>query len=348
MLDLISNIIPYISGIWTLPWMAVGFVVTFILSKMYGEKYVSGVMKKIGLVLLFVFIPILIFKLFLNIDFKEDEIDFVIFSGIVITLLYALAYVFAVRNSKKISAGKVNRTHFIKTVVVNQGRSAAFFGSAILSIKKLEIFAAIYLTLLGIFLFAALPYILSVIHQKEVTSGDKQKNPLPRYLKLYPWYLLVFPVSAVLIHSYAGITTASCDYGTLLTFFGAVTIPAALYYVGAGIKIDDINITELKKLFSGKDGGEMEWVRQILFLTMLITPIIVAIACGILMIFSIIPSTWAAVLIINSILPITSTNMFLIPYGIDKKVTALSVTWTTFFSIPIFLLLLYVFSVLFG
>ncbi|RLF55899.1 MAG: hypothetical protein DRN37_08680 [Thermoplasmata archaeon] len=81
---------------------------------------------------------------------------------------------------------------------------------------------------------------------------------------------------------------------------------------------------------------------------MVITPVIVVCACGVLLFFDIIPLTWAAVLIINSILPITSTNMFLVPYGIDRKVTALSVTWTTFFSIPVFVILLYLFSVVFG
>ncbi|RLF63706.1 MAG: hypothetical protein DRN31_01830, partial [Thermoplasmata archaeon] len=90
------------------------------------------------------------------------------------------------------------------------------------------------------------------------------------------------------------------------------------------------------------------WVKRILILTMIITPIVVTISCVILSISGIISSVWAAVLIINSILPITSTNMFLIPYGIDKRVTALSVTWSTFFSIPIFVVLLYVFTVLFG
>jgi len=348
MLGLISDIIPYISGLWTLPWIAVGFFVTLILSKIYGEEHVNNVMKKIGLVILFMFIPILVFKLFLNIDFKKEEIDFVILSCVFITLLYGLAYVFALQNSKKISSREGKRMNFIKTVVVNQGRSAAFFGSAILSIEKLEIFAAIYLTLLGIFLFAAVPYILSVLHRKEIASGNKQKNPLPLYLRIYPWYLLIFPVSAVLIHSYTGLTTASNDYGTVLNFLGAITIPAALYYVGSGIKVDDIKMTELKKLFFGKGSGEMMWVRHILFLTMVITPIVVTIACGTLVFFGIISTTWAAVLIINSILPITSTNMFLIPYGIDKRVTALSVTWSTFFSIPIFVVLLYVFTVLFG
>ncbi len=347
-LEMLNDVIPYISGLWTLPWIAVGFAVTLILSRIYGEERIHRGMKKIGLILLFIFIPILVFKLFLNIDFREEEIDFVIVSCATITLLYALAYVFARNRAQKISTEKETRIHFIKTVVVNQGRSAAFFGSAILAIDELKIFAAIYLTLLGIFLFSAVPYLLSVLHQKGVTNDGKRRNPLPRFLRIYPWYLLVFPISAVLIHSHTGITTTSYDWGTVLNFIGAVTIPAALYYVGAGIHVDDIRKKELKKLFFGKDGGELLWVRYIMLLTMVITPVIVVCACGVLLFFDIIPLTWAAVLIINSILPITSTNMFLVPYGIDRKVTALSVTWTTFFSIPVFVILLYLFSVAFG
>ncbi len=344
-LEILNDVIPYISGLWTLPWIAVGFIVTLILSKIYGEERINRGMKKIGFILLFVFIPILVFKLFLNIDFREEEIDFVIVSCAVITLLYAIAYVFARSRAQKISPEKETRTHFIKTVVVNQGRSAAFFGSAILAIDELKIFAAIYLTLLGIFLFSAVPYLLSILHQKEVDG--KRKNPLPLFLRIYPWYLLIFPVSAVLIHTNTGITTASYEWGMALNFLGAATIPAALYYVGAGIHVDDIRKGELKKLFFGKDSGELLWVRHILLLTMVITPVVVVGACGVLLFFHIIPAAWAAVLLINSILPITSTNMFLVPYGIDRKVTALSVTWTTFFSIPIFVLLLYAFSMVF-
>lgn len=347
-LEMLNDIIPYISGLWTLPWIAVGFVVTLILSKIYGEEKVTRGMKTIGLILLFIFIPILIFKLFLNIDFRVEEIDFVIVSCITISLLYALAYVFAKNRAKRISSEREVRIHFIKTVVVNQGRSAAFFGSAILAIDELKIFAAIYLTLLGIFLFSAVPYLLSVMHQRKTISDGRRTNPLPLFLRIYPWYLLLFPVSAVFIHSHTGITTASYEWGTILNFLGAATIPAALYYVGAGIHIDDIRKDELKKLFFGKDKGALQWVRHILLLTMVVTPLAVAGGCGVLLFLNLIPAPWAAVLVINAILPITSTNMFLVPYGIDRKVTALSVTWTTFFSIPIFVLLLYVFSTIFG
>jgi len=53
---------------------------------------------------------------------------------------------------------------------------------------------------------------------------------------------------------------------------------------------------------------------------------------------------WFSVITINSIMPITSTNMFLIPYGINKKVTALAVTWTTIICVPIVVALIAIFS----
>ena len=37
--------------------------------------------------------------------------------------------------------------------------------------------------------------------------------------------------------------------------------------------------------------------------------------------------------------------MFLVPYGIDKKVTALSVTWTTIICVPIVVALITIFGI---
>ena len=64
-----------------------------------------------------------------------------------------------------------------------------------------------------------------------------------------------------------------------------------------------------------------------------------------LLVFKLIPNAWFAVIIINSFLPITSTNMFLLPYGIDKKSTAHSITWTTIVCVPIVVLLIIVFGI---
>jgi hypothetical protein len=283
----------------------------------------------------------------LNIDFKEEQIDFTILSCMVMAFLYIIAYLFAIKKSKKIPEnGK--ETQFIKTVIVNQGRGAAFVGSAMLAIEEIRVSAAIYITLLGIFLFALIPYVLSLLHKKGIKGNVKEQNSLPLHIRVFPWYLLIFPISAIIIHSYTGITTtdSSHNWDRILNLLAAITIPAALYYVGSGIRMKDLSKTELKKLFFGKENGYLTWVREIIFLTLVITPVIVAVIFGILLIIHIIPYQWFVVLILNAILPISSTNMFLVPYGINKKVTALSVTWTTVFSIPFFVLLLYIFSFL--
>ena len=129
----------------------------------------------------------------------------------------------------------------------------------------------------------------------------------------------------------------------IFKFITALTIPAALYYVGAGISSNDLKKSEIRKLFDFKNKKSINhwiWVRQILFLTILLVPIITIIICVILLFLKIIPNEWIIVIIINSFLPITSTNMFLIPYGINKKVTALSISWSTIICVPIVILLI--------
>ena len=63
--------------------------------------------------------------------------------------------------------------------------------------------------------------------------------------------------------------------------------------------------------------------------------------------FGSITSAWFGVIIINSVLPISGTNMFLIPYGIDKKSTAYSVIWTTILCVAIVMLLITSFEIYF-
>ena len=62
---------------------------------------------------------------------------------------------------------------------------------------------------------------------------------------------------------------------------------------------------------------------------------------------SAIPASWFAVITINSILPITSTNIFLLPYGIDRKSTVHAVTWTTLVCVPIVVGLIMFFGIYF-
>ena len=108
----------------------------------------------------------------------------------------------------------------------------------------------------------------------------------------------------------------------------------------------------MKKLlllkYDKKTKDNRSWIRNIFFLTVIITPLLTVLFFTLLLVFNIIPKEWFAVITINSILPITSTNMFLIPYGIDKKSTAHIVTWTTLVCVPIVVLLITVFGIYFG
>ncbi|MBS3816449.1 MAG: hypothetical protein KGY76_02675 [Candidatus Thermoplasmatota archaeon] len=350
-ISIIESILPYISGLYTLPWIVVGLVVSYLLAKPFGQEYVDGVMKKFGLVLLFGFIPLLMFRIFLNISFGREEL---IFTGItfgVLAFMYLLAYSLAKMEAKKLSLDGMKRRTFLKTILTNQGRSAAFVGGALLAIKEWAVPAGIYIALVGVGLFAVIPYILSVMHKHERKSDIKEEDSLlPWYLRLYPWYLISFIIGAILIHHFAGVDTGSLgDGGTVLYFITALTIPAALYYVGSGIHPKDLKLDEMKKMILPKKEGEkrdFDWAvgRNAFLITMVYTPIIIALVLTPLMFFEVIPNSWFAVIVINSILPITSTNMFLVPYGLNRKGTALSVTWTTVVSVPLVLILIPVLS----
>jgi hypothetical protein len=164
--------------------------------------------------------------------------------------------------------------------------------------------------------------------------------------------LIAFVISAVILHASPGIKTSDFgDIGTMLTFYTALTIPAALYYVGAGIHPSDLRFSELKKLFGKNtkqrtDADHWTWVQNIIILTVVITPLSLTFILLPLVLLQLIPLSWFFVIIINAFLPITSTNMFLIPYGIDKKATAHGVTWTTIICVPIVVCLIYFFSVI--
>ncbi len=355
MIETLNTLLPYISGLYTLPWILVGFVVTVLLSKFFGESKIDKIMKKIGLVILFVFVPLLLFRIFLDVDFGENEISFSILCVIVLGLMYVIAYVFAKFKANKMDLKGTNRRHFIKTVLTNQGRSSAFIGGAMLAIPEWRVPAALYMSVGAVILFTIIPYILSILHKKDLKKSDgiSKFHALPWYLRLFPWYLLTFAAIAIIYHGTTGVYLKDFgNYGIGFKFFTAITIPAALYYVGAGIHPHDLKVKEMKKLFrlnhEKKTKDHWPWVRNIFFLTTIITPIVISIIFCILLILDLIPKEWFAVVVINSILPITSTNMFLVPYGIDKKVTALSVTWTTIICVPIVVLLISVFKTFFS
>ena len=349
-IDIIQRILPYISGTWTLPWILIGLVGSYILAIPFGQERVDRVMKKIGLVLLFVFIPLLLFRIFINITFGRDELLFAGITFVVLFFMYVLAYILGNIEAKNLELSGMEKRTFIKTVLTNQGRSAAFVGGALLAIEGWTVPAGIYIALVGIGLFAIMPYILSVMHREETNNTENDISPLPLFLRIYPWYLLSFVVAAIFIHRSTGITMADLgDAGTVLFFITALTIPAGLYYAGAGIHPRDLRLDEMKKMFLPAKKGEnreFHWSvgRNAFLTTMVYTPIITTLIFAPIMFAGLIPGSWFSVIVINSIFPITSTNMFLISYGLDVKGTALAVTWTTVISVPLVLILIPILS----
>ena len=79
MINLINSILTYITGLWTLPWILIGYVFTIILSRIFGYNKVEIILKKIGFIILFFFIPLLLFRIFLDVDFGENEIRLSLF-----------------------------------------------------------------------------------------------------------------------------------------------------------------------------------------------------------------------------------------------------------------------------
>jgi predicted permease len=348
MVYILENILTYISGFYTLPWILIGFIVTLLIAKVTGREKIDNIMKKIGLILLYFFIPLLIFRVFLDL-FEENQIIFVIIVFAVIFLMYILAYFYGKYTIEKQDFKGEKKSLFLKTILTNQGRSSAFIG--MMMMEYWPVAAGIMIALVGIVLFAIIPYILSHMHKKELKSKEnKAIKVLPWYLRVYPWYLISFVIVAIAINITTGVTIkGSGDLGVIIIFISALTIPAALYYVGACIHPSDLKKSELRKLIgidkNLKKSEHWPWVRKIFILTVIITPIVITIIFLPLLFLNLIPQDWFAVIIINSFLPITSTNMFLLPYGIDKKSTAHSVTWTTIVCVPIVVLLIIIFGI---
>jgi len=350
MIELLNEITIYISGLYTLPWIFVGFIVTLLISRITNKEKIDNLMRKIGLILLYFFVPLLLFRIFLDRDFGAKELEFTAVACLTLFFMYLLSYMFSLKKANQLNLNEVARQRFIKTVITNQGRSAAFIGGALL-VSPWFVEAAIFIALVGIALFAVIPYILAYMHKKE-SHVSEDIHALPWYLKLYPWYLSAFAIGAVGLHGIGGISMVDLgDFGIVLKFYTSLTVPAALYYVGSGIHPHDLKKGEIKKLLYSQGGKKNKdhwsWIRNIFFLTVIITPLILIIIFGVLLILDLIPRAWFAVIVINSFLPVTSTNMFLVPYGIDNKVTALSVTWTTVVCVPIVVILIYVFTIFF-
>ena len=348
MLEFLDTYINYISGLNTIPWIPIGFFLTILFSKLLGEEYINKAMKKNALILLFIFVPLLLFRILLNVDFRINEIIFTIACFIIISLMYILAYFFATYKLKKMNISGKDKWKYIKTVLTNQGRSSAFVGGMMLIIPEWQVQVLIYMIVGAAFLFAIIPLILSILHKKEMKNIKEEKiRALPWYLKIFPLYLFGFAIVAIMLHAIAGMTTKdSTDFNWFFNFFTQITIPAALYFVGSGIHPNDLKIDEMKQLFSLniRIKEHWLWVRNIFFLTVIFTPLLTVVLILPIYYLGLIISSWFAVIVINSILPITSTNMFLVSYGIDRKVTAHSVTWTTIVCVPIVAALIAFFS----
>lgn len=348
MIAFIKMVMPFISGLYTLPWILVGFVVSMILLLLFRQEQIDFVMKKIGLIILYFFVPPLVFRIFLDTKIGILELEFVGLALVSIGLMYYIAYLYANYQAKKHRMNSQTKTIYIKTVITNQGRSSAFVGGAMLAIEGWEVPAGIFMALMGITLFAVVPYVLNHLNQKEQKTAA---NPgkLPWFLRIYSWYFISFVVAAVILQKSTGIKTSDMgDWGIILRFYTALTIPAALYYVGSGIHPHDLKKSELQKLIGIKADENVEhwqWVRQIFLLTTVITPALFAIIFGALYAFRIIPVSWLAVTIVNVCLPITSTNIFLVPYGLDKRATVHTITWSTLVSVPIAVTMIWLLSV---
>ena len=87
MIDLLKEVIIYISGLYALPWILVGLIVTFLIAKATSRNKIDKVMKKIGLILLFFFVPLLLFRIFLLVDFGTDQILFIVVTSITLIVL---------------------------------------------------------------------------------------------------------------------------------------------------------------------------------------------------------------------------------------------------------------------
>jgi len=347
MFETLNSILPYLSGLWTLPWILVGFLVSWALQWFFRQERIDFVMKKIGLIILYFFVPPLVFRIFLDTRMTLAVAEFVGLTALTILFMYVLAYFYARYQIRHQSIHADSGKLHLKTLLTNQGRSSAFVGGALLAIPGWGVPAAIFMALMGIALFAVMPYYLYRMNRNE---QKLQANPvkLPWFLRFYPWYFTSFVVAAVVMQWTTGLTTAEFgNWGIILRFYTTLTIPIALYYVGSGMHPRDLKLTELKKLIGVVQDDQAEhwqWVRQIFYLTAIITPGIIFSIFALLYVLNVIPWSWMAVTVINACLPITSTNMFLVPYGIDKRATAHAVTWSTLIGVPITAVLIWIFS----
>ena len=126
MIDAIQTIINYISGLYTLPWILIGFILTILIAKITGREKIDKIMKKIGLIILYFFVPVLIFRIFLNTPLGENELIFAVLTSAIIAVMYIIALIYGKYIIKKQKIPNKKSNLFLKTIITNQGRSSAF------------------------------------------------------------------------------------------------------------------------------------------------------------------------------------------------------------------------------
>ncbi|KAL0225677.1 hypothetical protein P9112_013001 [Eukaryota sp. TZLM1-RC] len=355
------TILPYISGVAALPWIIIGFIVNSILCYCLNPSSVIKAMKAFGKVLLFVFIPLLQFRIFLSIPFGLSEISFSITAVAVMLLLYLVSYYSSKLRSRSLKLCIMENQEFLKTCLTNQGRSSAFIGGSLLSIAAWEIQASLYMALYGVFLFVLIPIALSRMSKKDVLPKElqdmsspadvdlesnhtpvKPTSPIPLYLQIFPVFLLVTIAIAIILNRMFDITMESLGKpGEYIHLVSAFTVPLGLYYAGSGVKAEDLKWMNISQVFSTQSQSlALRSTSFTLFINLVISPLIIGSIFGVLTLFKIIDTSWFSVIFINTILPTTPTNIFLEEFGINKKATALTVSTSTALGVPLVLIMI--------
>ncbi len=194
MIALLQSIIPKISGLYTLPWIVVGFIVTNLLAYYHTQDKVNLYLRKVALVLLYVFVPLLVFRIFLDTGIGLYELEFVSIVISSITFMYLLALALCpVSNPtpkpcwrEKIKLPE-NCDH------QNQGR-LCFCGWNYVSGAKLGSFGGDFYGSLRYCPICNNPIHLHVMHDREHKERDRLIT-LPWFLRVYPYYFILYVVA---------------------------------------------------------------------------------------------------------------------------------------------------------
>ncbi|KAL0213218.1 hypothetical protein RCL1_006844 [Eukaryota sp. TZLM3-RCL] len=436
-------IIKYLSGLYALPWLVFGFFINLALTKCCSIDKIRRFMKVFGNVLLYFLIPLLIFRLFLSVDFDAYAVIFSVISALTIGSMYLISYLYAYYTSKSLKMARKEAEEYIKSVFTNQG--------ALLGIEEWSFYAAIYLAIFGIFLFVLTPFVLSKITSKvtetDPEEGVKEMNlirsipldspennnsistsstqetledvkhcgdstreqedlidntdvgvelneqggisveekcegssivemkipevtevavpvevpssqpALPLGLRIFPAVLMVTIISSIVLRRLTGTSfSAWGNIGSFLHFLSALTVPFGLYFAGAGIKTRDLSWSNLvlylwPSKLTTQNRSEIQSIliiRGSLFTTLVLCPLIIGLIFFSLQVFGVASSAWFCVMFLNSLLPITSTNVFLVDYGLSLSGVSISVSMSTIIAVPLVFSLIPVFDALYN